>query len=338
MMVKRRRWGRRRVRFSSPGVLVGLVFFLLVSFLLLYLLYQWKGEVEEEVRETAEVTEVVSRRVQACLNLYEVETKIAEIEAEIETEIEVEVEAEEPLLEIKEEIAAREKEEEPVALPPRIAIIIDDLGYSMRAVMPIFDIEYPLTLSILPGLRYSLLLARRMSRPPFEAILHLPLEPEAEEHLERGTIMVAMSEEEVRDLMEKHLEPLLPYIRGVNSHMGSKATADEELMSIVLEEVKKRGLYFIDSYTTEKSVVLEVARGLGLRAASRQVFLDSGEERNDPDYIRGQMKELAELARKEGQALGIGHPTLPTLKVLQEMMPKLAGEGIQFVTASEMVE
>ena len=230
------------------------------------------------------------------------------------------------------------KEEGPVILPPRIAIIIDDLGHSMRAVMPIFDIEYPLTLSILPGLRYSLPLAERGSQFPFEAILHLPLEPEAKRHLERGTIMVAMSEGEVRGWMEKHLEPLLPYIKGVNSHMGSKATADEGLMRIVLEEVKKRELYFVDSCTIDKSVVLEVARGLGLRAASRQVFLDSGRRRNDPDYIRGQMKKLAELARKKGKAIGIGHPKLPTLKVLQEMMPELAEEGIQFVTVSEMWE
>lgn len=315
MMAKRRSRFRRKIRRSPLKALLGLALFLIVGFLLLDFLYQWK----EEVREKAE-------------EMVEVEVKIAEVE------IEAEVEVKDPLLKLKEEIVAPKEEEEPLVFPPRIAIIIDSLGGSVKAVMPIFDIEYPLTLSIRPGLRYSLLLARRMSRPPFEAILHLPLEPEAEGPREQGMIMVAMSEEEVKSWMEKHLQSLFPYIKGVSSYLGSKATADEELMRIVLEEVKKRGLYFIDSYTTEKSVALEVAGDLGLRAASRQLFLDLGWERNDPDYTRGQMRKLAELARKEGQAIGIGRLVPSTLKVLREMMPELAGEGIQFVTASEVVK
>lgn len=319
-MTKRRSRSRRRARLSPQGTLVVLVFLLIAGFLLLDFLYKWKGETEKEV-EKAAVGEKVEARV---------ETK-TETKTEIKTEKEIP-----PVKEKEGEVAA--KEEKPVALPPRVAIIIDDLGYSLRAARPIFDIKYPLTLAILPGLRYSLLLAKKGSQPPFEATLHLPLEPEGKGSLERGTIMVSMSEEKVRDLMKEYQESLLPYIRGVNNHMGSKATADKELMRIILEEVKKKGLYFVDSCTTNKSVALEVAKSLGLRTASRQVFLDSGRERNNPDYIRGQMEELADIARKEGQAVGIGHPKAVTLKILQEMMPKLAEEGIQFVTASEVVK
>lgn len=306
-MARRRSRFRRRTRFSPQGALIGLTLFLIVSFFLLDFLYKWR------------------------------ERKVEELEIRVEKETGIETES--PSVKLKEEQAeAVVKEEEPVVLPPRIAIIIDDLGYSLRSAKPILDIGYPLTLSILPGLRYSIPLAERISQSPFEVTLHLPLEPEVKGPLERGTIMVAMSEEEVRNWIERHMEPLLPYIKGVNSHMGSKATADEELMRIVLEEVKKRGLYFVDSYTTDKSVALEVAESLGLRTASRQVFLDSGRERNDHDYIRGRMEELADLARKEGKAVGIGHPKTLTLKVLREMMPELAEEGIQFVTVSEIVE
>lgn len=343
-MAKRRNRRRSRARLSSSEVLVGLVFFLIAGFLLLDFLYKRKGEIEEEVKVQVRVQEEVQVQEEAETKIVKAEVE-AEADVEVKAEVEVEVESP-PAKSEEEEEAAREavvEKEAPVVLPPRIAIIIDDLGHSLRAAKPLFNIEYPLTLSILPGLRHSLSLAERMSQPPFEIILHLPLEPEARGRWERGrweqgTIMVAMSEEEVRSWMEKHLEPLLPYISGVNSHMGSKATTDKELMSIVLEEIKKRGLYFIDSYTTDRSVALEVARSLGLRAASRQVFLDSGRRRNDPAYIRGQMEELAEIARKEGQAIGIGHPKAVTLKVLQEMMPELAEEGIQFVTVSEVVE
>lgn len=309
MVNKRRsRFRKKRTRFSPQGVLLGLTLFLIVGFFLLHFLYKWReGKVEE-----------------------------VEVGVEKETGIGAESPSIKPKEEETEEVVV--KEEEPVVLPPRIAIIIDDLGYSLRAAKPILDIGYPLTLSILPGLRYSVPLAERGSQTPFEATLHLPLEPQGKGPLERGTIMVAMSEEEVRNRIERELEPLLPYIKGVNNHMGSKATADEGLMRIILEEIRKKDLYFVDSCTTDKSVALEVAESLGLRSASRQVFLDSGRERNDPDYIRGQMEELADLARKEGRAVGIGHPKSVTLKVLQEMLPKLAAGGIQFVTASEVVE
>ncbi len=230
------------------------------------------------------------------------------------------------------------REEQPI--PPLVAIIIDDLGHSLNLVESLLDIDCPLTLSILPGLRHSVKLAEEMKEAGFEVILHLPLEPEevSEEYLELGTIMTGMGEEEVRELMAEHLYPLLAWIVGINTHMGSKATADEDLMRIVLGEIKKRELYFIDSRTAKSSVAFQVAKSLGLRAASRQVFLDSGERGDDPDYIRGQLKELASLARINGKAIGIGHIRGATVGVLKEMMPQMEEEGIQFVTASEIVE
>ncbi len=229
-------------------------------------------------------------------------------------------------------------EEQPTQ--PQVAIIIDDLGHSLNLVESLFDIDCPLTLSILPGLRHSVPLAEEMREAGFEVILHLPLEPEgvSEEYLELGTIMTGMNKEEVRELMEKHLSSLLPWIVGVNTHMGSKATADEDLMRIVLGEIKKRELYFVDSRTATGSVAFRVAKSLRVRAASRQVFLDSEERGDDPDYILGQLRELTSLARAEGKAIGIGHLKKATLEVLKEMMPPMEEEGIQFVTASEIVE
>ncbi len=327
MRPRRRNRSRRRTRISPQGALAGLILLLIIGLFTLDFLYKGKMEAGREVKKAKKIEKVEKvEKIEKIERVAKVEEKTAGRES-LPAKIE------------KEKGPGATKEEKPVALPPRVAIIIDDLGYSLRAARPIFAIKYPLTLSILPGLRYSLSLAKKFSRPPFEATLHLPLEPEEqEEPLERGTIMVTMSEAQVRDLMEKHLKGLLPYIKGVNGHMGSKATADEGLMRIVLEEVKKRGLYFVDSHTTDKSVVTKVAGSLGVRTASRQVFLDSGPERNDADYIRGQMRELADLARKEGKAIGIGHPRPLTLRILQQMMPELAGEGIQFVTASKVVQ
>ncbi|NOX97746.1 MAG: divergent polysaccharide deacetylase family protein [Nitrospirae bacterium] len=364
-MVRRRRHSRRKARVSPQGALIGLVFFLIISFFFLDFLYKWKEGAGRSIKQVKQIEKIKKiEQVEKIEQLGQqieqagesvkkekepLESKVGkevkEIGIKVTEGIRTEAEpsetggTEELLPKLKEEKPEEAKEEKPITLPPpRVALIIDDLGYSLRAAKPLLDIKYPLTLSILPGLRYSVSLAKRMSQPPFEATLHLPLEPEGKGHLERGTIMVDMSEEKVRDLMEKHLSLLLPYIKGVNGHMGSKATADKRIMSIVLEEVKKRDLYFVDSYTTDKSVALEVARGLGLKTASRQVFLDSGRERNNPDYIRARMEELADIARKEGKAVGIGHPRPLTLKIVQEMMPKLAKEGILFVTASEVVE
>jgi hypothetical protein len=122
---------------------------------------------------------------------------------------------------------------------------------------------------------------------------------------------------------------------GVNNHMGSRLTEDEEVMRLILTMLKERRLFFLDSYTSPRSVVSEVARELGIPTASRHVFLDH--EPEGADYVAAQMDRLVAVARRHGEAIGIGHPRPSTIAALQEHLPKLAEAGITVVPLSTLI-
>lgn len=216
----------------------------------------------------------------------------------------------------------------------KIAIVLDDWGYNQNNLEALSRIKYPLTLAILPGLPYSGRAAEKARKLGFEAILHLPLEPHENLRLEKNTITTAMSNQEIMRNLDAHLNSL-PRIKGVSNHMGSKATEDKRVMGIILKELRKRRLYYLDSLTTSNTVCADLAGSLGVKVAQRDIFLDNQEE---SQYIKSQLNKLKAKARFYGQAIGIGHDRKAMMQVLTEVMPELKKEGYKFVFVSELVQ
>ncbi len=125
----------------------------------------------------------------------------------------------------------------------------------------------------------------------------------------------------------------VPHHIGVNNHMGSKGTANAELMRIILSEIKMRRLFFLDSQTTPDSKVPEVAEQLGTPYLTRDIFLDNVD---DAEAIRRQVDKVRSIAARQGHAVAIGHFRPSTLKVLGEEIPKLESEGFEVVKLSEL--
>ena len=217
----------------------------------------------------------------------------------------------------------------------KIAIVLDDWGYSLQQVPALKSIRQPLTISILPALPHSSDVAKVANAQGDEVILHLPMEAQ-DPHAPReaGTILTSMPKREVIQRLNQSLATV-PYVKGINNHQGSKATADRALMKVVLGEIKQRNLYFLDSLVTSQSVCGEVARGLKLKFATRSVFLDNAE---DPAAIRGRLAHLASVASEKGYAIGIGHDRPTTLEVLQASLPALEKAGYELVPVSELVK
>jgi len=214
----------------------------------------------------------------------------------------------------------------------KIAIVLDDWGYNLNNVSILNEIKKPLTLAVLPNLKFSKKISQDAHQRGFEIILHLPMEPKEKYNLEKNTIRTSMNKEQVVNAVSEDLASIV-YAKGVSNHMGSKATSDIKTMEIVFKELKKRGLYFLDSYVVTQSIAQETAYKTGLRFAKRDVFLDNS---NDPRYIKDQIIKLAEKARLRGYAIGIGHDRRNTLQVLKEVMPELEKEGYRFVFVSEL--
>ncbi|TRZ48503.1 divergent polysaccharide deacetylase family protein [bacterium] len=222
------------------------------------------------------------------------------------------------------------------AVKGKIAIVLDDWGYNLNNLAALSQIKYPLTLSVLPNLGYSKNAAIQLYQRGFQVILHLPMEPEPREkvRLEKNTVLTKMDEAAIKSTIAQDLVNV-PYARGISNHMGSKATQDIKTMTVIFKEVKKKHLYFLDSFVSGDSVCLDLAHKMHLPFARRDVFLDN---HDDPQYIRGQIYKLKTRAKIYGQAVGIGHDRKVTLEVLKEVMPKLAKEGYKFVFVSELAK
>ena len=225
--------------------------------------------------------------------------------------------------------------EEEIHFSPKVAFIIDDLGYETEIAKKVMELDFPITLSILPFLKYSEYIAKEGKKNNQEIILHLPMEANnSSADPGPGAIKSYMSEEEIRQAVRGSIFNF-PYVIGVNNHMGSKITEDREIMKIILEEIRRYNLFFIDSITSRNSIAYQVAQEMGVKTAVRTVFLDN---ESDMEYIKGQMLEVQEIALRDGEAIAIGHSRINTFYVLKRMIPELIKAGIEIVPVSELVK
>ncbi len=216
----------------------------------------------------------------------------------------------------------------------RVAIIFDDAGANLEQLEPILALGRSVTVAVLPGLPASRAVSERAAAAGLEVLLHLPLEAEeADRRLGPGGVTTAMTDEEVITVVRAGLADV-PGAVGINGHMGSKATADRRVMAAVLAVVRERGLFFVDSRTTTRTVALPVARDLGVPAVERTVFLDN---EDDPAYIGGQIQQLLQAARTRGWAIGIGHAQRMTAEVLRQFLPEFDRTGVVLVPVSALI-
>jgi hypothetical protein len=218
----------------------------------------------------------------------------------------------------------------------QVALIMDDMGNSLDALEALIALGRPLTVAVLPYSAHAAETARAARANGLEVLLHLPLEslngPEGLADTE-GMIVTSMTAPAIVAAFEASYDRV-PFVTGANNHMGSRFTAEPDLMRALLKPIKERGLFFIDSRTTAKTVALEEARAMGVPAAKRDVFLDADEDRG---RIRGRLIELFQKARKNGRAVGICHPFPETLAVLKSAFHLVDAYGLEAVPVSRLV-
>ena len=204
---------------------------------------------------------------------------------------------------------------------PRIAIIIDDLGYSRQHGQAIVDLPAPVTW------------AERASLAGKEVLVHMPMAAQRHQILDQGGLRDGMDEPQLLDAVRQALSQI-PQARGLNNHMGSALTEQQQPMGWLMTELKAHQLFFVDSRTSSHSVAQQVARQVGLSHAGRDVFLDN--ERNLVS-INEQFNRLIRLARQRGQAIAIGHPYPETVHYLQQVLPLMQDAGIEVVPVSTLL-
>lgn len=218
---------------------------------------------------------------------------------------------------------------------PRIAIIIDDLGYELLAGERTIALPGPVACAILPGAPRARYLANVANAQGKEVLLHLPMQAVGPETSVEATRMTLdMSRSSFAATFDAAFDSV-PHAIGINNHRGSLLTRHPGHMQWLMEELlQHEGLFFVDSFTTAESVALQIASELGVHATRRDVFLD-------PDKtsltLQREFERLKSVARKRGRAIAIGHPYELTLALLERELPRLAEQGFDLVPVSELV-
>lgn len=212
-----------------------------------------------------------------------------------------------------------------------LAIIIDDLGYSLDRSVAVAELPAPITLSIIPGTPHAGSVAELGDRWGKELMVHMPM-TSAEQAVADPLVLTEHLTDEAFDLLIDQALVSVPGARGMNNHMGSQLTRDVDAMARFMARLKRWDLFFVDSRTTAESVAATVAAEAGIPHASRSVFLDH--ERGH-DAVRARFDAALSTARQEGRAIAIGHPYPETVALLKEVLPTLP-DDVTIVPASRI--
>ncbi len=215
----------------------------------------------------------------------------------------------------------------------RMAIIIDDAGYNLEDLRPFLEYPGPLAIAVLPNLPLSAESARRIVSAGKTLLLHCPMEPLNGENPGPGALLTGHAEEELENRLESALATV-PGAVGVNNHMGSKATADERLMSVLFSFLRDKGLFFVDSRTTVESVGERTAGAYSVPFLDRDIFIDNEKEEKD---IRQSIASGMARAESRGTAVLIGHIHTPQiLDILKKEEQVFRSSEIRIVDLAEI--
>lgn len=216
----------------------------------------------------------------------------------------------------------------------RVSIVIDDVGSNLELLKEALRVlPVSVTFAVIPFQPYSRESAELIHAGGFGLILHSPMQAEDPNKC-RECISVGMTRRQVSGTLDLQFASV-PHAEGLNNHTGSRATKDAVLMSYVMEELRKRDLFFLDSRTTPLTEAFAVSKKSGVRSAERKVFLD---DESIESGILLKMDELALAGMNEKKAVGIGHLRPATIKVLSKRIPYWQGREIEFIPLREAVE
>ena len=212
---------------------------------------------------------------------------------------------------------------------PRLALIIDDLGQNPARDERVLALPGPVALAILPDTRHAATLAQRAHTAGKTVMLHLPMAPAGGPYAWRPELPT----EELQRRLDNALAAV-PHASGLNNHMGSQMTDQQQPMAALMATLQQRHLFFLDSRTSPETVAAATAQQIGLASLSRDIFLDDDP---NPEAVARQFAAAITLARKQGSVVIIGHPHRSTLELLERELPGLQSSGIEWVDIGQMI-
>lgn len=212
---------------------------------------------------------------------------------------------------------------------PKLALVIDDLGQHAARDARVLALPGPVAMAILPDSRHATKLAERANAAGKTIMLHLPMAPAGGPYAWQPQLEQAELTRRLHSALAK-----VPHASGVNNHMGSQMTDQQQPMASLMSELQQRHLFFLDSRTNARTVAAAAAQRVGLASLSRDIFLDDDPS---PAAVAAQFRTAVRLARKQGSVVIIGHPYPATLALLEQELPRLRAQGIDWVDIGQMI-
>ncbi len=215
------------------------------------------------------------------------------------------------------------------------SLIIDDLGNNLAHARQLINLPAVLTFSILPQTRYAKIIARDAIKHHREVMLHLPLQSVENRRESPGTLELHMTKRQFLQQLRKDIDAV-PYISGINNHMGSLLTRHPGYMDWLMAEIgRRKHLFFVDSRTTSKTIAGQIAREHAIPTITRDVFLDPD---NKLSSLKTQFHRFMKLIKQRGYALAIAHPHPKTIMFLKAHLNELKQQGIRLVPVSKLIK
>ncbi|MBF0783904.1 divergent polysaccharide deacetylase family protein [Muribacter muris] len=220
----------------------------------------------------------------------------------------------------------------PLAQAAKLAIVIDDIGYRTKEDSEIYALPNQVSVAIIPVAPYATARAKQAFEQKRDILIHLPMQPQNNHQpIESGSLKVGMDEQAVAQLIQSASRQV-PHAIGLNNHMGSKATTDQQTMTYLMKALASHQLFFLDSKTAGNSVAYQTAKNVGVKALERHLFLDDSNELAD---VQRQFNAAIHYARKHGTAIIIGHPRKHSVAVLKQGIANLP-DDIELVSLSQL--
>jgi polysaccharide deacetylase 2 family uncharacterized protein YibQ len=212
-----------------------------------------------------------------------------------------------------------------------LSLIIDDVGYDLRALERLLALPYTITVSVLPDAPYARQAAQMAYQHGATVMLHMPMQttnPKYQKKMEKFYLSQDMDKQTFTTVFEDALAKV-PHAVGINNHMGSALTADETSMRWLMELCQKHGLFFIDSRTSASSVAAKMARQLGVAWNTRDIFLDHSVS---PDALQHAWASMLSCVKRNDHCIMLAHPHKETLDFLEKQAQGLSPQSFVSIT------
>ena len=220
---------------------------------------------------------------------------------------------------------------------PRIALIISNLGLSdtyTKATLELLPEDITLSFShVAPRLKSWVREARQKGH---EILLDIPMEPIGFPKNDPGRATLLTSSNEVENLnrLEHIMKQAGGYV-GLLGTLGTKFMLHSETFLPVLRSIKQRGLIYVDSRSTSRSLGPELASSIQLPKAFNNVFVD---KEPSQEKIKNKLDELERIALKRRFAVGIAQPLPITIEILSQWTKELKTKQIALAPITAIVD